>query len=74
MKNKGGNLDAIVALTIATVMGLVVLLMGCGIEATLCWGGWRNSGMGSKWRPLSGCLVEVKPGQWVPEKAVRGFQ
>lgn len=36
-----------------------------------CEAKWEHSGMASKWGFLSGCLVEVEPGRWIPEGRLR---
>jgi len=50
----------------AIVWGVVAL------ERASCSRSWASSGMRSEWRGfIAGCLVEVKPGAWMPETAVR---
>ena len=66
--------ESAIALAIVAMLCLLLLLASWGLSAVVCWGHWYGSGMGRKYRPISGCLVEVKPGQWMPEKSVRGFQ
>lgn len=36
-----------------------------------CSSRWSTSGVQSSYGPIQGCLVEVKPGRWVPDDRVR---
>lgn len=63
---------------ILIVVGAVVLMIAMVVGATFWWVAascrrtWSHSGMRAEWRgPVTGCLLEVAPGRWIPEERYR---
>lgn len=58
-------------------LGLLILLIivlvasTAGLSSVNCRAAWKKSGLNSTWEFGAGCLVEVSPNQWVPERKVR---
>ena len=45
-----------------------------GVGSFSCSTQWARSGMASDYGLVQGCLVQVKPGQWVPQERVRAIE
>lgn len=51
---------------------IVVVSFGCYKLAEVeCTGSWEESGLHYKFKAFGGCLVETKPGIWIPSKSLR---
>jgi hypothetical protein len=63
---------------VAGVLVLLLLLVTGGalalFENSACLSRWERSGMKATWGVFQGCQVEVEPGKWLPEKALRRFE
>lgn len=44
------------------------------MQSMQCEAAWSASGMRTEWGVLSGCLVEVSPGKFLPSKAIRDIE
>jgi hypothetical protein len=53
---------------------IILALIGalaCWYDSAACHNKWELSSLQSRWGITTQCLVEVKPGVWLPEAAVR---
>lgn len=55
------------------VMVLAAIILTLWYSDAMCNSKWAGSGMKSDWGLMSGCRIEVKPGQWIPEERYREF-
>jgi hypothetical protein len=62
-------LVAVLAVTLAA--GLVAAIV---MEPRSCLQRWERSGARAEWQFGPGCLVQLKDGSWVPERAVKGLR
>ena len=65
--------DAIVEIVAYAVVIAVLLAIAACIGSYRCQARWEQSGMPSKWRPLSGCRIETAPGTWMPADTYRAI-
>jgi hypothetical protein len=58
--------------TLGWILLVVLLLAGVyAIDSYNCKQKWEKSGFRSTYYLISGCLIETRPGQWIPEKNYR---
>ena len=56
---------------------LLVVLFCAGLvlwESTTCESRWARAGFQARYGITTGCLVETKPGLWIPEKNYRQLE
>jgi len=60
---------------VVTVMVAVIFAVVIGILAVAgavkCSWRWGDSGMSHRFRPISGCQLETRPGRWIPADRFR---
>lgn len=66
-KSQRGWMDLIASVIIFVVVVAIMLVL----SSMKCDNQWKLSGLRSDWAPIQGCLVEVRPGIWVPDERVR---
>lgn len=68
-----------------TILNIIVVVIGALLLASLagmglwwknytCHARWESSGMYSEYRYVSGCMVEVTPGKFIPEDKYRAVE
>lgn len=68
-----------------TIVNIIVVVIGAVLLASLagmglwwknytCDARWESSGMNSEYRYVSGCMVEVTPGKFIPEDKYRAVE
>jgi hypothetical protein len=67
MRKQKGDAELIAIL----FMAVAILVASYGISKASCEASWRESGMRTKYGWPEGCLVEAKPGKWIPEERYR---
>jgi hypothetical protein len=65
-----------IGIVVATVvlLGLIAWSIYLANGMVECWSKWRRSGMDYEFSSISGCLVEIKPNEWIPDDRYRGLE
>lgn len=66
-KNQRGSVELIASLLVFVVVVAIAMVL----SSMKCDSRWKLSSLRSDWAPIQGCLVEVRPGIWVPDERVR---
>ena len=66
--------DDLVAVSVFIGLIVAVLFMIAMGDKYSCYEQTRRIGYNHDWGLFSGCLIEKKPGQWIPLDVYRGFE
>lgn len=61
-------------LAVLTLIGLIAWGIYLAFGMVDCWSKWRRSGMDYEFSSISGCLVEIESGKWIPDDRYRGLE
>ena len=66
--------DGVLAVAAGAVLGAVIGCAAYWFDAASCEARWVRSGMAWDYGLFQGCVVEVRPGVWVPDNRVREIE
>lgn len=67
----GAGVDLLLGLVAIAFVFAVAVCVDWVAGSVSCGSRWGDSGLRSKYSPLSGCLVRLSDGRWLPEDRVR---
>jgi len=58
-----------VSLGVSLIVLAIAIPLCCWLGSARCEARWR--GMETSWKPIQGCLVKTKAGEWIPDDRIR---